>query len=277
MIYQVYYDAHSYLGVDGSNSVVVPFGVFKARQLPRMHNHVYDDEKSPNLTDHNTLCEWRVLYYVWKHHAAQWVGFTSWSHNQKGFYPKIESVEGGQCERALRIHNIVGFCLRPLKSLIPADIASEFGITLKTQFLQWALAEQRNKLNIFDKRKMPLGKYHHLVYWDFVIQEYQSLYGINLERELDFRALGNVTALHTWCNSFICNWQYFNDYMKAFSPVVLGMLDHFGSHPTDLELSYICERLIILHNYIKYTNNEFKTPANQHFSNPRPSSKFVLA
>lgn len=259
MIYQIYYDEPSSRGICGSNPIVKPFGVFKAKQLPRNHRHIYDDQHSPNLTGHNTLCEWRVLYYIWKHHPSPWVGFTSWSHNQKHFYPAIESIEKDHCKSVLKHHNIAGFCLRPLHQLIHPDMVREFDCTLKIQFTQWSIMEKRDGRNYSDKRMLPLGKYHDIKYWNFVIREYLSLYGINLEKELDFVSLGTIQALHTWCNAFAVNWDYFDDYMTRFSPIVLSMLDYFGSHPTDLELSYICERLIILNNYIKYTQNEFKT------------------
>lgn len=258
MIYQIYYDKHSFGGICDLNSIIKPFGVFKAKQLPRNHKHIYDDQRSPNLTEHNTLCEWRVLYYIWNHYPSPWVGFTSWSHNQKRFYPAIEFIEKDHCESALKYHNIAGFCLRPLGNLIYPDMAREFGYTLKTQFNQWSIMEKRDGLNYSDRRMLPLGKYHDIKYWNFVIREYHTLYGINLEKELDFISLGTIPALHTWCNAFVAIWDYFDDYMTQFSPIVMSMLDHFGSHSTELELSYICERLIILHNYIKYTKNEFE-------------------
>jgi hypothetical protein len=261
MIYQIYYDSHSSNGVVTDNPIVVPFGVFHARSLPRNIGHLYDDEQEPNLTDHNTLCEWRVLFYIWKHRPAPWVGFTSWAHNRKGFSPRIESVWEKQCEDVLKYHNIVGFYAKPLRLLISPDIGHEFGMTLKVQFTQWSILEEKTKRVNVDRRLLPLGKYHHIKYWDFVMREFQSLYGVDLEKELDFRALGDIPVLHTWCNAFVVNWAYFNDYMTTFSPIVISMIDHFGSHPTDLELAYICERLIILHNYIKYTNYEFKTPS----------------
>lgn len=258
MIYQVYYDKRSSSEIATANPVVVPFGVFHARALPRNPGHIYDDEREPNLTEYNTLCEWRALFYIWKHRPGPWVGFTSWSHNRKGFTPKIESIRKEQCEDILRYHNIAGFYAQPLRKLIAPTIGQKFGITLKVQFTQWSLMEQTTGQVNLDKRMLPLGKYHHIDYWDFVIREFQSLYGADLEKELDFQALGDIPALHTWCNAFVANWAYFNDYMTTFSPIVISMIDHFGSHPTDLELAYICERLIILHNYIKYTKREFK-------------------
>lgn len=258
MIYQIYYDANSFKGVCDSNPIVTPFGVFKAKQHPRNPEHFYDDQRLPNLTAHNTLCEWRVLYYVWKHHPSPWVGFTSWAHNQKQFHPAIASVTKGHCESVLKHHNIAGFCLRPLRQLILPDVPSELDLTLKLQYNQWSLMEKRNGINYLDSRRLPLGKYHDIKYWNFVMEEYHTLYGINLEKELDFVFLGTIQALHTWCNAFVARWDYFDAYMTRFSPIVMAMLEHFGSHPTELELSYICERLIILHNYIKYANNEFK-------------------
>jgi hypothetical protein len=258
MIYQIYYNDHSSNEIVTTNPVVVPFGVFQAKSLPRKPGHVYDDEKEPNLTDYNTLCEWRVLFYIWKHRPAPWVGFTSWSHDRKCFAPNIESIRKEQCEGVLKHHNIVGFYAQPLRKLIRPAIAHKFGLTLKVQFTQWSVMEQTTGIVNVDQRMLPLGKYHHIKYWDFVIREFQSLHGVNLEKELDFHALGDIPVLHTWCNAFVVNWSYFNDYMTTFSPIVFSMIDHFGSHPTDLELAYICERLIILHNYIKYTNHEFR-------------------
>jgi glycosyltransferase involved in cell wall biosynthesis len=104
---------------------------------------------------------------------------------------------------------------------------------------------------------MPLAKYHSAPYWDFVMNQYHNLHGINLEKELDWKKLAKVDILHTWCNAFVARWEYFDEYMSQFSPIVLSMLDFFGSHPSDLELSYICERLIILFNYIRYSENKF--------------------
>lgn len=262
MIYQIYYDQRSSEGIAAANPVIVPFGVHAARHLSRRPGHVYDDDRRPNLAEHNTLCEWRVLYYVWKHCPAPWVGFTSWAHNQKNFKPAIESVRKEQCESILRHYNIAGFYVEPLKRLIPKFIAKEYGYTLKTQFLEYSIVEILMGRTTLDARMRPLSHFHRLKYWNFVIQEFQYLYGINLEQELDFEALGEIKALHTWSNAFIANWDYFNDYMTTFSPIVLAMLEYFGSHPKELELSFICERLIILHNYIKYANDQFRTPAN---------------
>jgi hypothetical protein len=136
-------------------------------------------------------------------------------------------------------------------------------ITLKSQFLQWSLVETALEMPMNDHRRLPLGKYHSPRYWDFVITRYQSYYGINLEKELDWRMLGKIRPLHTWCNAFICRWDYFDTYMTVFSPIVLDMLAHFGSHPSELELSYICERLIVIHNYIQFSNNKLFFRGNE--------------
>jgi hypothetical protein len=257
MIYQIYYDQDSFGGINLSNDVIIPFGVHNAKSLKRQNCHLYDDQKSPNLTEHNTLCEWRVLYYIWKHYPSPWIGFTSWQHDRKRFTPVTNSISRMLCDSALNHHNIVGFCIYPLKSLIAPTIAKHTKITLKAQFAQWHIAEDILGYKIPDNRNMAMCKYHDVTYWNFVIDEYRNLYGVNLEKDLDFISLGSIDKLHTWSNAFIAKWEYFNEYMTVFSPIVLSMLDHFGSHPKDLELSYICERLIILHNYIKYTNNEF--------------------
>jgi hypothetical protein len=257
MIYQIYYDDKIANVTQGKADCIQSFGVHKAKQSPRNALCLYDDEKRPNLTEHNTLCEWRVLYYVWKHHPAPWVGFTSWQHDQKGFFPPIEGIRVDWIDSTLKRAPITGFIVRPLHAVMVDNSGERLGRTLKDQFLQWSLLEHHIGKKINDKRSLPLGRYHTAPYWDFVMKAYHDMYAVNLEKELDWQGLGKVDALHTWCNAFVANWAYFDDYMTQFSPIALGLLHFFGSHPTDLELSYICERLIILHNYIRYSNNDF--------------------
>lgn len=255
MIYQIFYDYQSLQQVNNHKGLIRPFGVHLARQQERRADYLYDDEKIPNLTEHNTLCEWRVLYYVWKHHPSEWVGFTSWRHDFKNFSPQIEHIDMPWVLSALKMFPIAGFAVRPLKELIVKNVVPYEEATLKSQFLQWSWIENKLGVRINDMRQMPMARFHSETYWNFVMQQFQSLYGVNLEKELDWDALGKIDKLHTWCNAFVARWAYFDDYMSTFSPIVLNMLDHFGSHPKDLELSYICERLIILHNYIRHANN----------------------
>ena len=98
MIYQIYYDQNSLESINHSNDAITPFGVYKARFLKRQSDHLYDDQKSPNLTTHNTLCEWRVLYYIWKHYPSPWIGFTSWQHDRKKFKPETNRISKDLCE-----------------------------------------------------------------------------------------------------------------------------------------------------------------------------------
>jgi len=256
MIYQIYYDDRICQATANGSDCIKPFGVFKSLLLPRAKHALYDDEKNPNLTAHNTFCEWRVLYYIWKHFPSPWVGFTSWQHNLKGFLPPLDRITPGWIDAGLKTAPIKGFIVRPLHSVMVGPVDACILPTLKDQFLQWSLLEGTIGKRINDVRGMPMGRYHSAPYWDFVIKEYRRIYGADLADELDWVALGKIDALHTWCNAFIARWSYFDDYMKQFSPIALGLLDFFGSHPIDLELSYICERLIIIYNYIKYSNNE---------------------
>lgn len=257
MIYQIYYDEKIVNASKNKNDHVQTFGVYKARMLPRLKNCLYDDQRKPNLTDHNTLCEWRVLYYIWKHYPSQWVGFTSWQHNQKGFFPKIENIDSSGIKSVLNDNPIEGFCVRSLPSLMIKKSGINHETTLRQQFVQWSLVEHVIGKQINDTRGMLKGRYHTAPYWDFIINAYRDIYGIDLQKEIDWIALGKVENLHTWCNAFVARWDYFDAYMRMFSPIVLGLLDYFGSHPTDLELSYICERLIIIYNYMRYSNNDF--------------------
>jgi hypothetical protein len=255
MIYQIFYDEKSLRSVDLAHRWIRPCGVHLARQLPRPAGYIYDDEALPNLTQHNTLCEWRVLYYVWKHHPSPWVGFTSWRHDAKHFRPQLMAIDETWLISSLNHSPITGLAVRPLRSLMLNQVAGKDDVTLKTQFLQWKIVESLSGVKLNDSRCMPLGKYHDLPYWDFVMQAFHRCYGIHLERELDWVSLGHVDRLHTWCNAFVARWDFFDNYMSLFTPIVMGLLEHFGSHPEDLELSYICERLIILHNYIQYSEN----------------------
>lgn len=255
MIYQVFYDNRSARGIEHQHPLVTPCGVFKSREQARIPGCIYDDEKRPNLTQHNTLCEWRVLYYVWQHHPSTWVGFTSWQHDKKKFHPSMAPINEAWVCDVLKKRPIFGFAQWPLASLMLPELRGHIAISLKSQFLQWKIYENLIGLPLNDARSIPLGKYHDLPYWDFVMQALRTRYGIDIEKELDWQALADVDALHTWCNAFIADWKYFDGYMRMFSPIVLSMLQRFGSHTTDLELAYICERLIILYNYIQYEQN----------------------
>ena len=255
MIYQVFYDKHSANCIEHQHPLITPCGVFKSREQARIPGCIYDDEKQPNLTQHNTLCEWRVLYYVWQHHPSAWVGFTSWQHDKKKFHPSMALIDEAWVHTALKKTPIVGFAVWPLESLMLAELKGRLGISLKSQFLQWKIYEDLIGMPLNDARRMPLGKYHDLPYWNFVMQALTCRYGIDIEKELDGYALAGVDALHTWCNAFIADWRYFDGYMRMFSPIVLSMLQRFGSHARDLELAYICERLIIIYNYIQYRQN----------------------
>jgi hypothetical protein len=257
MIYQIFYDFNSRRHIQAVPGLVKPCGVYKACQLEHHPDYVYDDEKTPNLTEHNSLCEWRALYYIWRHYPSKWVGFTSWRHDQKGFMPAIANLKKSEIISILNRVPIAGFVVRPLADLMIRNFSESSAMTLRSQFLQWSLVETALDTPMNDQRRLPLGKYHSSQYWDFVIGRYQSYFGINLDKDLDWEALGKIRSLHTWCNAFVCHWEYFDKYMTAFSPIVLDMLDHFGSHPEELELSYICERLIIIHNYIQYSNDQF--------------------
>jgi hypothetical protein len=257
MIYQVFYDSNSAKCTGARHKFVTPCGVYKSRDLDRIPGCIYDDEKYPNLTDHNTLCEWRVLFYVWKNYPSSWIGFTSWRHDEKCFSPPLQFVDENWLKSNLDRYPIIGFAQRPLRSLLLKGMAEVSGATLKTQFIQWKIVESLAGIQLNDSRSIPLAKYHDIRYWDFVIHEFRRIYGIDIERELDWVSLGAIDRLHTWCNAFVVHWDYFDRYMTMFAPIVFGLLDRFGSHPTDLELAYICERLIILYNYIQYSNNKW--------------------
>jgi hypothetical protein len=256
MIYQVFFDQNSADFIELQHRFITPCGVYKSREMDRIAGCIYDDEITPNLTSHNTLCEWRVLYYVWKHYPRNWVGFTSWRHNEKHFSPQLMAIDEKWLMSSLKKSPITGLAVRPLRSLLLNGIPKKAKATLKTQFLQWKFVESLAGAQLNDSRSIPLGKYHDSPYWDFVMQEFSRLYGIHLERELDWVSLGRLDRLHTWCNAFVSRWGYFDGYMAMFTPIVFGLLDRFGSHPTDLELAYICERLIILYNYIQYSENK---------------------
>ncbi len=257
MIYQTFYDETSKQAVQNPPALIKPIGVYKARRIERVPEYLYDDEKRPNLTAHNTLCEWRTLFYIWKHYPDKWVGFTSWKHDRKGFAPSIDRLDERWVLQHLADKSIAGFMVRPLQALMIKDLDPELEPTLKSQFIQWSLVEDILEKKVNDTRSMPMGRFHNPVYWDFVMDEYRCVHGIDLARELDWVGLGRIDALHTWCNAFVARWDYFDDYMRHFSPIVMSLLEYFGSHPVNLELSYICERLIILFNYIRYSNNAF--------------------
>lgn len=257
MLYQIYYDDKIMNATMAPGQSIQPFGVHEAKSLPRQAHCLYDDERLPNLTEHNTLCEWRVLYYIWRHYPTQWVGFTSWQHDRKGFSPIIGNITTQWIQSAIKCNPISGFIVRPLYSVMIQTPDERDKLSLRQQFLQWSMIEHIIGKKIYDTRGMPLSRYHTAPYWDFVMNAYRDLYGVNLEKDLDWNSLAGVDDLHVWCNAFVAHWDYFNAYMKMFSPIALGLLEYFGSHPVDLELSYICERLIIIYNYIRYANNDF--------------------
>lgn len=239
--------------------LVTPFGVHHARNLTREAGFLYDDVSTPNLTNHNTFCEWRVMYYVWKHHISEWVGFTSWAHHLKPFQPKLNQLTHGNITSALSRLPIAGFCAVPLRSLIQPQFKSILKPTLKNQFIQNYMIDKSLDDGFRDSRGMPLGRYHSPLYWDAMINEFKTLYSIDLDQELDWVSLSQVDHLHTWCNAFVARWSYFDSYMQIFSPIALALLKKFGSHPTDLELSYICERFIIINNYLQFMNIHIDT------------------
>jgi len=257
MIYQIFYNKASLETVQNSPDFIKRLGVNDARYLQRVPSYIYDDERSPNLTEHNTLCEWRALYYIWKHYPSSWVGFTSWQHDRKGFTPMLHRLNLQWVKRSLEDKPIAGFVVKPLKPLMVRGIDRHLGVTLKSQFLQWSKLERISKADINDNRAMPMGRFHSESYWDFVIDDYRRLYGVDLEKEIDWSEIGQNEFLHTWCNAFVAKWDYFDAYMRQFSPIVFNLLEYFGSHPLNLELSYICERLIIMFNYIRFTHNNF--------------------
>ena len=257
MIYQVFYDSDSAKCTEVRQKFVTPCGVYKSRKLDRIAGCIYDDEKYPNLADHNTFCEWRVLYYVWKHYPSTWVGFTSWRHDAKHFTPSLQSIDQRWVLSHLSKFPIVGFLQMPLRSLLLEGMAEAEGATLKTQFIQWTFVETLLGEQLNDHRSIPLAMYHDSTYWDFVMHQFKGLYGIDIERELDWMLLGTIDPLHTWCNAFVARWDYFDGYMKMFTPIAFALLERFGSHPNDLELAYICERLIIIYNYIRFSQKRF--------------------
>ena len=254
MIYQIFYDERSKHDLVIQPGLITPFGVHHARNLKRETDYIYDDELTPNLTEHNTLCEWRAMYYVWKHLHSNWVGFTSWGHDKKKFQPRLCEFTLQGIESVLSKYSLAGFCVVPVSSLILQPYRNCTLATLKNHFIQYYHINKDIPGSFLDSRGRQLGDYCNVIYWDFIINEFKKQYSIDLEQELDWVQLGKVAYLHTWCNAFVARWKYFDDYMRMFSPIVLAMLDHFGSHPTDLELSYICERLIIIYNYIQYSN-----------------------
>jgi len=261
MIYQIFYNEKSKGHVSTIPGLVTPFGVHEGKLLPREPGYLYDDECQPNLTEHNTLCEWRVMYYVWKHRPSSWVGFTSWTHDEKGFSPQLKLLTPEWIDRTLQQQDIFGFGVRtPAEFMLPG-LKDKLTANLKNQFVQWRMAELNHSAHMHDHRDMPMGKYHDAKYWDYVMNEFKSLYSVDLERELDWNSLAEVRHLHTWCNAFISKWDYFDQYMQVFSPLVLSMLDRFGSHQTDLELSYICERLLMIFNYLHHS--ELVPPTKQ--------------
>jgi hypothetical protein len=263
MIYQIFYDAHSRAGVQPRGDVIVPLGVYLARNLPREPGFVYDGELSPNLAEHNTLCEWRALYYAWQHYRSDWVGFTSWRHDDKKFAPQLGAITREWVEDVLTRTLIHGFAASRPIALMPPHLRGPGPITLLNHYAYLHSKHIARPGGTRDIRGMPLGDYHHPRYLEFVFREFERLYHVNLVEELDWAALARDRSLHTWCSAFVARWDYFDDFMKVFSPVVLALLDRFGSHPTDLELCYVCERLVILYNYVQASGLEIRR-ANVH-------------
>lgn len=251
MIYQIFYDEKSRAGVRPRPNFIVPFGVHRARQLVPEEGYLYDGTLSPNLAEHNTLCEWRALYYVWKHHRSAWVGFTSWRHDEKQFAPPLAGITRDWVEGVLARTPIYGFAAARPIVLVPPPFRHSTGVTLLQHYSYLYEKSLGRPGGTRDVRGLPFGCYHHPRYLEFVFREFERRYGIALETALDWSKLAQARSLHTWCNAFVARWEYFDDYMTMFSPVVLALLEHFGSHPTDLELCYVCERLIILYNYLR--------------------------
>jgi hypothetical protein len=258
VIYQIFYDATSRAGVRPCPAVIVPFGVHRARELPPEEGFLYDGTLSPHLAQHNTLCEWRVLYYVWKHHRSDWVGFTSWRHDEKKFEPLLASITRNWVEETLARRPIHGFAAQRPIDLLPPPFRDARGVTLLQHYSYFYEKGLRRPGGSRDVRGSPFGCYHHPRYLEFVFQEFERRYGVALEGKLDWVKLGQARSLHTWCNAFVARWDYFDDYMTVFTPVVEALMEHFGSHPTDLELCYVCERLIILYNYIQASGLKIK-------------------
>ena len=223
MVYQIFYDYNLLQQIQTNNELVKFFGVHLARKQSRNPKYFYDDEKIPNLSEHNTLCEWRVLFYIWKHFRSEWVGFTSWRHDQKGFAPNIDHIDEKWIRSVLAKQPIFGFAVKPLKDLIIKNVRTIQKATLKSQFLQWSILENKLGVKINDSRQMPMAKYHSANYWNFTMRRFQELYNLDLESAFNWEILGQLDSLHTWCNAFIARWEYFNEYMEIFSPIVLNI------------------------------------------------------
>jgi hypothetical protein len=249
MIYQIFHDEKTSQYVKPIENIVTPFGVHKAKDLPRPAGYLYDDVKKLNLTSYNSLSEWRVLYYIWQHHPSSWVGFTSWAHKKKGFSPNnLEDLCPEKIEKVIKTKQIIGFACHSIKELHNFLGSTTPPFTLKTQFLLCSKITN-------DKYKIPLGVFHDQKYWDFVMQEYKKLYSLDLEKALPWEELGQISSLNTWCNAFLATWPYFDKYMQTFSPIVLNGIKHFKPEGSDRGLGYICERLIIIFNYLVYTGH----------------------
>ncbi len=248
MLYQIFYNEKTQSHVKKIDGLVTPIGVHDARKCERIPGYIYDDELSQNLTEYNTLCEWRVLYYVWQNLPSPWVGFTSWQHDRKGFLPTLGELTATRIEAELSTRPLWPFMVLPLDRLM-LPFSPPLAPTLKNQFIQWNLAEAASGAEVSDIRQMPMGKYHHPRYWDAILAAVKKRHGLDLDRMFDWEKLGATLSLHTWCHAFVSTWDFFDAYMQFSAPIVVELLQQFGNHPTDLELSYSCERLLILFNY----------------------------
>ncbi len=249
MLYQIFYDEKTKAFVEKIEGIITPCGVHRARETTRDPGFIYDDELPNNLTDFNTLCEWRVLYYVWQNLPSSWVGFTSWQHNQKGFTPAISELSVQRIETELSLRSLWPFKVIPLEHLmLPMSPSSP--PTLRSQFTQWSLVEQFNGTQLNDTRSMPMGRYHHARYWEAILAAVKKRHEIDLDQVCNWEALGKIDSLHTWCHAFIATWEFFDAYMQFSAPIVDELVDQFGNHPSDLELSYSCERLLVIFNYL---------------------------
>jgi len=253
MLYQIFYDEKTQQQVKKLDGLVTPVGVHNARKLRRVSGFIYDDELPHNLTDYNTLCEWRVLYYVWQNLPSRWVGFTSWQHDRKGFTPPLGELTDARITTELSTRPMWPFKVQPLSKLM-LPFSPPLPPTLKNQFIQWHLAEQASGTEVTDIRHMSMGRYHHPRYWAAILAAVKKRHGLDLDTVLDWEKLGTIASLHTWCHAFVSTWDHFDAYMHFSAPIVIELIQQFGNHPTDLELSYSCERLMVLFNYIIYTN-----------------------
>jgi hypothetical protein len=153
MIYQINYDNRIKKTADNRPRWIQPVGVYKVKNVTRKKQRIYDHEDRPNLAEHNTLCEWWVLYFVWKNFPSAWVGLKSWQHDKKKFTSQIYKIGDDWIHDSLESAPITGFMARPLHAVIVKNNDTGSERNLKNQFTQLSHLEQALQKEINDTRR----------------------------------------------------------------------------------------------------------------------------